>query len=69
MSPFSLALRLLIRLRPAVTHQTVHVGTDRQQLFHFISRPAIIGIDRFFLCQERGILRLQTLDRGELFYT
>ena len=40
------------------THQTVHVGLDGQQLFHIVTRFAVVGVCRFFLSQQRGIFGL-----------
>ena len=55
---FLLAICFFLLLLFVVAHQAVYIGLDGQQLFHIVTRFAVVGICRFFLCQQRGIFGL-----------
>ena len=54
-------LLLLVQLQ-----NTVDIGLGRQQLFHFLTGLAVVGVDGFLLRQQLGVLGIQRLDGGQL---
>ena len=52
---------LLIQLQ-----NTVDIGLGRQQLFHFLTGFSVVGVGRFLLRQQLGVLGIQRLDGGQL---
>ena len=54
-------LLLLIQLQ-----NTVDIGLGRQQLFHFLTGFSVVGVGRFLLRQQLGVLGIQRLDGGQL---
>ena len=47
-------LQLLIQLQ-----NTVDIGLGRQQLFHFFTGFSVVGVGRFLLRQQLGVLGIQ----------
>lgn len=54
-------LLLLIQLQ-----NTVDIGLSRQQLFYFFTGFSVVGVGRFLLRQQLGVLGIQRLDGGQL---
>ena len=54
-------LLLLVQLQ-----NTVDIGLGRQQLFHFLTGFSVVGVGRFLLRQQLGVLGIQRLDGGQL---
>ena len=54
-------LLLLVQLQ-----NTVDIGLGRQQLFHFLAGFSVVGVGRFLLRQQLGVLGIQCLDGGQL---
>lgn len=54
-------LLLLVQLQ-----NTVDIGLVRQQLFHFLTGFSVVGVGRFLLRQQLGVLGIQRLDGGQL---
>ena len=52
---------LLIHLQ-----DTVDIGLGRQQRFHFLTGFSVVGVGRFLLRQQLGVLGIQRLDGGQL---
>ena len=59
---FLLRLGLLHRQDP------IHIVLDRQQLPHGGAGLPVLGIGRFLVCQQLGILGLKLLDSGQLLH-
>ena len=58
---------LRLFLLPVIAHDPVHVGPDSQQLPHFVTRFFVVGVGRFFLRQQSGVLGLEALNGRQLF--
>lgn len=43
----------------------VNIRLGGQQLLHILAGFPVLGVCRFFLCHQRGVFGLQTLDSGE----